>query len=206
MPPLSNLGGLLQPFDEQSPINLISMIAQAGLQNPELLAGILANKGTPVPIGGGPEGGAARGFTPRFAPAPPATPGPGMINLPGTAGAIAPAAGVPPRTPPRGPGGPQPTPLPTPAAAPAGVPQAPPGRAQGILEAVSKLEAPPLPELASPPSAIRPGLGGPGPNPALLAALMQLLQGGAGQTPAIPTLGQLIGGGGSATASPALSL
>lgn len=136
------------------------MIAQAGLQNPELLAGVLASQGAPVPTGA-------------------------------TAGTLAGATA----------GSPSPAPTPSPGSA-----QAPPGRLEGVLEAVSKLKAPPLPEVAAPPAAIRPGPGGPAPNPQLLQALIQLLQGGAGQSQAIPTLGQLIAGRGSATASPTLSL
>ena len=58
----------------------------------------------------------------------------------------------------------------------------------GLLTALSALQAPPLPELIPPPSAIRPGLGGPGPNPALLATILQLLQTASGQAPGIPTL------------------
>jgi len=153
MPPAFNLGSLLQPFNQQSPINLIAMIAQAGLQNPEALASVLASQGAPVPTGPRP--------TQAFPPVPRRKPTPPQAQAP--------------------------------------------GRLEGVLEAVSKLEAPPLPEVAAPPAAIRPGPGGPGPNPQLLAALLQLLQGGGGG-PTIPTLGQLIAGRGSATASPTLNL
>jgi len=76
----------------------------------------------------------------------------------------------------------------------------------GLLTALSALQAPPAPDLIPPPSAIRPGLGGPGPSPALLATILQLLQTASGQAQGIPTLGQLIAGGGSATAGPTLSL
>ncbi len=80
------------------------------------------------------------------------------------------------------------------------------GLLTSLLPALGALKAPPPPELVPPPSAIRPGSGGPGPDPALLAALFQLLQSASGQAQAIPTLGQLVGGGGSATSRPTLGL
>ena len=128
----------------------------------------------------------------------------GLQNPEALAGVLA-SQGAPVPTGVAGAAAPRPPPTPSPTPAP-GVPGQAPGKLEGVLEAVSKLKAPPLPELAAPPAAIRPGPGGPAPNPALLAALMQLLQGGAGQAQAIPTLGQLIAGGGSATAPATLSL
>ena len=80
------------------------------------------------------------------------------------------------------------------------------GLLTSLLPALAGLKAPSPPELVPPPSAIRPGSGGPGPDPALLAALFQLLQSASGQAQAIPTLGQLVGGGGSATSRPTLGL
>ena len=49
MPIGGELGALLGGFNEQSPINVLAMIAQAGLQQPELLAKLAAQVGAPVP-------------------------------------------------------------------------------------------------------------------------------------------------------------
>ncbi len=174
MPPQFNLGSLLQPFSEQSPVNLLSMIAQSGLQNPQALASVLA----------------ARGAVPPTGTSAAALPTVGKVLQ----GATQPSPG--------GPGGIAPSPQPiAPQPAPGRAPQG--GRIEGLLEAVSKLKAPPLPEVAQPPGAIAPRPGGPGPNPALLARLLQLLQAGGGGG-GIPSLGQLIAGKGAT--GPALTL
>lgn len=173
MPPQFNLGSLLQPFNEQSPINLLSMIAQSGLQNPQALASVLAARGAAPPTGASAaalptigkvlQGVGGNTSLPSPAPAPqPITPGPVPIG-----------GGVP--------GG---------------------GKGEGLLEALSKLTAPPLPGVPRAPQAIAPRPGGGGPNPELLARLMQLLQGG--QAGGIPSLGQLIAG--KAAPGPTLSL
>ncbi len=168
----SPLSGLLQPFDQQSPINLISMISQAGVQRPEALAALLAKRGAPVPA-------------------------------------------MPPLTPPGGPGIAQPTPLPNPKI---GEPIQPIPLPNPGLSPNTPITSLPVTQPVAPiggitaPAVIDPRTGkqlipgqSPGPlagstpspasglNPALIAALLQLVQRGSGGG---QSLGQLIGGGG----------
>ena len=139
----SPLSGLLQPFDQQSPINLISMISQAGVQRPEALAALLAKRGAPVPA-------------------------------------------MPPLTPPGGPGIAQPTPLPNPKIGepiqPTPLPN--PGLSPNMPITSLPVTQPVAGSTPSPASGL---------NPALIAALLQLVQRGSGGG---QSLGQLIGGGG----------
>jgi len=179
MPPF-NLGDILQPFNAGSPVNIMSLLAQAGIQNPTALASILAAQGAQPPATAPGAGGAAIGRVLQGA-----QPSAGPVS--GSPGGIATA----------------PAPRPVGGQPPGGQPQAGPGL-EGLLTAVSKLKAPPTPPVAQPPRAIAPGTGGPGLNPELLARIMQLLQGG--QAGAIPSLGQLISGRVGAPAAPTLTL
>lgn len=99
-----NLSGILTPFQEDNPINLLSMIAQAGTQQPEVLAQLLAKMGAQVPTNipaAGPGVGAlaqqAQGIGP-VAAAPPAFAGggPGIASLIGGGPASIPPAPLPP--------------------------------------------------------------------------------------------------------------
>lgn len=150
----SPLSSLLQPFNQQSPINLISMISQAGVQRPEALAALLAKRGAPVPA-------------------------------------------MPPLTPPGGPGIAQPTPLPNPKT---GEPIQPTPLPNPGLSPNMPITSLPVTQPVAPIGGIAPApLAGSTPfpasglNPALIAALLQLVQKGSGGG---QSLGQLIGGGG----------
>lgn len=164
-----NLQSLMQPFDDQDPMNMMVAIAQMGIQNPERLASLLASKNMKPPTQTGDPG-----FVPEpLIPGSPLIPGAPEVqglfpNAPGasqnrTANALGTAT-------------PQLTP--------------PPG--EGLLQALGGLKAPAPPEIVRPPGAIGPRPGGAGPNPELLAQLLSLMQGGAPSN--TPSLGQLIGG------------
>ena len=214
MPPPFNLGSLLQPPNQQSPVNLISMIAQAGVQNPESLAKLFASKGAPVPTGAGKSAGP--GLAPfRFGGAQP----PGVTPLPNPNLGFE-AGPAPPSVSP--PGAPRPilSDAPTPSA-PSLSPDTP-ITAQPVTQPVAPLPAPiggiapavidprtgkqfipgqfPGPLVGSPPPpALAPGPAQAplGANPAIIGALLQLLQGGGGAGGGgFQSLGQLIAGGG----------
>lgn len=200
------LGGLLQPFDQQSPMNLMAMIAQLGQQNPEALAELLAARGAQPPLtaaapsptvgalAAGQPGLFGGAGTDTLAPSPLPAPNidlgglvlPGPTAPTGALGGVEDTGFVPP--------GADLT-VPDPNAA---------GVGEGILKAIGQLKAPAPPRVPTPPRAIAPGRGGPAPDPKLLAAIFQLLQGG--QAPNIPSLGQLIAGKGGGGAAPQLTL
>ena len=178
-----NLSGLLQPFDEQSPINLIAMISQLGQQNPAALAALLAKTGAqPPPV-------------PTLSATSPFAGGGGFSGLAGGQGGD--VLGVPGATPVSAPA---PLPATTSPVAAAATGGEKPGRVEGLLKSLSALVPPPEPALPRPPAAQLPRGGGPAPNPELLALLAKLLQGA--QPQGIPSLGQLIGGGSGVPAAP----
>ena len=184
MPPFGGLADLLQPFNQQSDINRLKMLAQLGVEDPNQLATILAKKGAPPASTGVPTPGAVS--VPAVSPTiGAATIAQGTVapGVPGAGGAI-----------PHVPGQPRP------GEPPVGTPK--PG--EDILNALSALVAPPLPEIPAPPAAIAPRPGGGTLDPRMLAQLVSLLQ--AGQAPAVPSLGSLIAGRQTAPAAPTLKL
>lgn len=162
---------------------LMAQLALLGLQDPNRLAQVAAATGQAPPTGGG-------GAT--------ATEALGTLLQPASfpvappRGAIAPEIGAPPAAAPIVPSPPPPATL------PGGTPPITPqpqetGRADSILKALAALQAPAAPKPPfAPPRGFAPPQARGGPQPQLLAQILQLLAPAGGAQ--VPSLAQLIGG------------